>query len=308
MASDADDLLSIILPLYNRGEVVGNAIRSVLNQTYPKWELIVVDDCSTDDSPETVGRYSDERVKLLRLNENSGPASARNHGIKSCRGKYVSFLDSDDEYEPDFLYESRKKLRNSDPSIGFIWTGVRFIGDDSKLSLANGVWKPQFKKTPYLTLLHDLHIGTNSGISVKREVFDKVGYFDFRLKAAEDTDFFLRVSQEFSFDYIDKPLINIHRSNTDRLSKNYKKIFEAYRIIVPKHSGEITQSKKLRLKYYYKLMWLSYHANDKVAARKYFRAVLKDNKISAKAWFVFILFELLGHKLGAQVHLKLSAA
>lgn len=102
-----NDLVSIITPAYNCSKVISETIESVISQTYKNWEMIIIDDCSTDNTVEIVKRYCqrDHRIKLLRMDKNSGSADARNKGIESARGKYVALLDSDD------LWKSQKLER-----------------------------------------------------------------------------------------------------------------------------------------------------------------------------------------------------
>jgi teichuronic acid biosynthesis glycosyltransferase TuaG len=92
------DLVSVITPLYNGSLFISQAIESVLKQTYDNWEMIIIDDCSTDDSVNIVDKYiqNDSRIKLIKFNKNKGPALARNSGIKIAKGRYIAFLDSDD--------------------------------------------------------------------------------------------------------------------------------------------------------------------------------------------------------------------
>lgn len=93
-----DSLVSIITPSYNSEKYISNTIESVITQTYQNWEMIIVDDCSTDSSCDIAEKYTqkDSRIKLIKLNKNSGPAKARNRAIKEAKGRYISFLDSDD--------------------------------------------------------------------------------------------------------------------------------------------------------------------------------------------------------------------
>lgn len=98
-------LVSIITPLYNSAKFIAEAIQSVLAQTFTEWEIIIVDDCSTDNSVEIVDNYQsiDSRIKLIRLETNSGPAIARNRAIEEAKGRYIAFLDSDDTWLPQKL-------------------------------------------------------------------------------------------------------------------------------------------------------------------------------------------------------------
>jgi len=96
--TDKSVTVSVIIPTYNRAHLVGRAIRSVLNQTYQDFEIIVVDDCSTDNTEEIVKGFNDHRIRYMRHDRNRGGSAARNTGIKASQGKYIAFLDSDDEW------------------------------------------------------------------------------------------------------------------------------------------------------------------------------------------------------------------
>ena len=98
-----EDLVSIIMPSYNTGKFIKETINSVLNQTYNNWELIIVDDCSTDDTEEIVNAIKDNRIKFLKNSTNSGAAISRNKAIKEAKGKWIAFLDSDDLWKKEKL-------------------------------------------------------------------------------------------------------------------------------------------------------------------------------------------------------------
>ena len=99
-----DNLISIVTPMYNGEKYVEETIQSVLKQTYPNWEMVIVDDGSKDNGPSIVEKYAqtDNRIKLLRQS-NAGSSAARNNGLKHVQGRFVCFLDSDDFWEPNFL-------------------------------------------------------------------------------------------------------------------------------------------------------------------------------------------------------------
>jgi len=112
------NLVSIITPMYNGGKFVSQTIETVLNQTYPNWEMIVVNDGSKDDSPKIVSELSkkDSRIRLINQS-NSGSASARNNGLRNANGRFICFLDSDDLWEPEFLEEQIDFLTKNNASI-----------------------------------------------------------------------------------------------------------------------------------------------------------------------------------------------
>ena len=108
--TNLNEKVSVIIPTFNRGNILLNSIKSVLNQTYKNLEVIVVDDGSIDNTKEEINKIEDERVKYIKLVNNSGGSNARNIGIKSASGKYISFQDSDDIYYPNKLETQIKNI------------------------------------------------------------------------------------------------------------------------------------------------------------------------------------------------------
>lgn len=109
------EMVSIIMPSYNTGRFIKETIESVLAQTYPNWELLIVDDCSTDDTDEVVGAYlSDERIRYFKNETNSGAAVSRNRALREAKGKWIAFLDSDDLWEPEKLQKQIAFMKEND--------------------------------------------------------------------------------------------------------------------------------------------------------------------------------------------------
>jgi glycosyltransferase involved in cell wall biosynthesis len=308
MSEESKKVFSIIMPVFNREKVVLNAVNSILSQSFKDFELIIVDDASSDDSVQTIQAICDERISVIALAQNKGAAYARNIGIQKSTGDYITFLDSDDTFDNEYLEETYKKLSNTSSDLGFVWCGTRFheLAAAGETKVTERIWNPKIISSPYHTFLKSLHIGIGCGVTFKKEVFKKIGYFNEQLPAAEDTDFFLRVSQQYNFAVIEKVLVNIYKTGSDRMSTRFNKLSKAYQLFIPSHLNAIESDKELRLKYYYKLCWLSYYDNKKTSARKYFRKVLKDAPFHTKAWTVGLLFELFGEKKAAKIHQKLS--
>lgn len=124
-------LVSIIMPSYNTDKFIEDTINSVLNQTYQNWELIIVDDCSTDNTNEVVSKFlSDKRIKYLKNEKNSGAAVSRNKALREAKGKWIAFLDSDDLWMPNKLEKQIKFME--DNGYHFSYTNYEEIGEDSK--------------------------------------------------------------------------------------------------------------------------------------------------------------------------------
>ena len=148
-----DDLVSIIMPSYNTAKYIGKSIESVLNQTYNNWELIIVDDCSVDNTDEVVNNFlKDNRIRYLKNSTNSGAAISRNRALKEAKGRWIAFLDSDDlwnkfkleeqinfmkKYNYSFSYTNYEEIDENDKSLGIMVTGPKKI---TKRGMFNYCW------------------------------------------------------------------------------------------------------------------------------------------------------------------------
>lgn len=137
-----DELVSIIMPSFNTGKYIENSIRSVQSQTYTNWELIIVDDCSTDDTDVVIkSLLRDKRIRYLKNKENSGAAITRNYALREAKGKWIAFLDSDDLWFPDKLEKQTKFMENN--SYHFSYTKYEEIDENDKETgiTVTGPWK-----------------------------------------------------------------------------------------------------------------------------------------------------------------------
>lgn len=134
-----NDLVSIIMPAYNTGKYISRSIRSVIAQTYPEWELIIIDDCSADNTAEVVRSFDDRRIRLLSNKKNSGAAVSRNYGLREATGKYVAFLDSDDVWHPEKLSRQLSFMKEND----YVFTCT-----DYRIKRSSG-WEPYCWTGPF---------------------------------------------------------------------------------------------------------------------------------------------------------------
>ena len=125
-----DKLVSIIMPSYNTGKYIAQSVQSVLDQTYQNWELIIVDDCSLDDTTDVVRKFQDDRIRLYRARKNCGAANCRNKALKEAQGYWIAFLDSDDIWYPEKL--SRQIAFMERKQIKFSYTEYEKIDEKSK--------------------------------------------------------------------------------------------------------------------------------------------------------------------------------
>jgi len=203
------DKISVIIPTYNRANLLPRAIESVLRQTFKNFELIIVDDGSTDNTTEVVKEFlkKDKRIKYIKLNKNSGvPAHPRNIGIQNAVGEYIAFLDSDDEWLPEKLEKQMQLFTNSSNNLGFV--GCNGIVIDEKNNKTT-----EYKILKYEDIFKELLINnfiSTSSILVKKKVFNKIGFFDENLKIGEDRDMWIRIAQQYKFDFISQPLFKYY--------------------------------------------------------------------------------------------------
>lgn len=130
------DLVSIIMPSYNTENYISNSINSVLSQTYPHWELLIIDDCSSDNTVDVINSFHDSRIKLLQNSRNSGAAISRNYALREAKGRWIAFLDSDDMWAPEKLEKQIQFMKDNNYSFTFT---------DYQICL-NGEWLP-YKNT-----------------------------------------------------------------------------------------------------------------------------------------------------------------
>lgn len=185
--------VSVIIPTYNRARLIGEAIASVLAQTYADFELIVVDDGSTDDTEMVVREFTDSRLIYVKQ-ENRGRSHARNRALNLARGRYIAFLDSDDLYLPDKLALQVRYL-DSHPRVGMIYTSAYCIDYSGNALHEKYVASVSGKIYKSIAFFRPVTI-TLPTVMARRELFSKAGGFDERMYRFEDTDMWRRLSKE----------------------------------------------------------------------------------------------------------------
>jgi glycosyltransferase involved in cell wall biosynthesis len=215
---ESGELVSVLIPTYNRAGELPSAIESVLAQSYQPVEVVVVDDGSTDGTETLVrGRYP--QVRYLRQT-NRGPAAARNAGIKAASGRYIAFLDSDDRWTPRKL-EQQIGLFRTRPDVGLVFSSVRFVNRRGR-TVDERRYDPSFRGRVAERILSFSEIVLSS-VVVRRTCIDQVGFFDEALMIAEDWDLYFRLAMDYPVDFIDEPLVFrlIHEKN---LQHDFSKI------------------------------------------------------------------------------------
>jgi len=224
--------VSVIIPNYNQTRYVGQALQSVFRQTYHNYEIIVVDDGSTDNSYEVIKGFGG-RVRYIRQ-ENRGLASARNTGIIAAQGELISLLDADDQWSPTYL-ETMISLINKFPSAAVYYCLAHGM-DIKEIELPQIFGGPiPLPEKLYSTLLKGNFINACT-ITMRRSVVIKEGLFDPMLKSCEDWDLWLRLSPKYEFIGIKEYLVR-YRIHGSSLSTDLQMMQQATRTVVEKHFG-----------------------------------------------------------------------
>ncbi|MCH2534014.1 MAG: glycosyltransferase family 2 protein [Bdellovibrionales bacterium] len=215
-------MFSVILPTYNRWEQLQSAVQSVQAQTKACWELIVVDDGSTDQTQ--YWQPTQSNIKIYHLNQNQGPASARNYGIKKAKHEWICFLDSDDLWLPNKLEQFQQFIENAEYKVfqsQDIWfkNHQRHYPKKKHLKQKGDIFEMATKLCPV----------SMSSACVHKEVFTTVGLFNEQYPVCEDYDFWLRVATKYHFGLIDKELVVLNSGHSDQVSKR-EYIFDEWRI------------------------------------------------------------------------------
>lgn len=206
------DLISVIIPTYNYGKYIEEAIQSVLQQDYASLEILIVDDGSTDNTREIVKPYLSDNVRYF-YRENNGHAAARNFGIREARGNYIAQLDADDYYLPHKLSLQMDYLRTH-PQCPIVFTRFKNFYKNSEERAIVLKENPRF----------DEFVVNHTTMLARKDLFSKVGYYDEEYKALPDVFWMDRLGIEFEipFSMLDEVLL-IRRVHLSSISTSYKK-------------------------------------------------------------------------------------
>jgi glycosyltransferase involved in cell wall biosynthesis len=277
--------VSVVIPTYNRVKVLSRAVRSVLNQDYQDFEIIVVDDGSTDNTEELVSSFGEPRIKYVRHEKNRGPAAARNTGIGCAKGKYVAFQDSDDEWFPQKLSRQVRVFETAAERVGVVYTGFWRIRDSSRKYEPRK--REKLEGDIHKELLKGNFLGTPT-VLVKKECFESAGFFDEKLLHLEDWEAWLRISTRYEFRLLDEGLV-VSFEMADSASRNLLTLIEAHEYILEKHHEMFRVHPNIHAEEQYWIGNLCCQWGDSVKGRHYFRKSLKTIPLNPKYATVFLV-------------------
>lgn len=217
---------AVVIPTKNRARLLGRAVESALRQTLPVEEVIVVDDGSTDETPELLGvlARADSRVRTIRLDQSIGAAAARNRGVAATKADWICFLDSDDFWEPEKHRAQADAMTATDRGAAS-FTGLRYASEERSFD----VLPPSTVSA--LELRSGNVVGSTSSAMVRREAFEAVGGFDPGLPSCQDWDLWMKLRQWGDFAMVRAPLVTFTLDSNGRISRNREAVFTGHRIV-----------------------------------------------------------------------------
>lgn len=284
--------VSVVIPTYNRGTTIRDSVGSVLRQTFTDLELIVVDDCSSDNTLDVLRDIQDPRLRIERHDVNKGSSAARNTGIRVAKAPYVAFQDSDDEWLPTKLERQVAALEAAGPKYKAVYCGMLVMGTEEILQ-KKGVIRPSVRYVPsaqidvvegdLLSSLLRYSVISTQTLMVQRDVLNAIGGFDEQLRALEDWECAIRISQTSLIAHIVDPLV-IQRFSHDSITQSIDKRVNAREQIVKKHMGLLSADKQL-LRSHYEVIAGGYQLTGEYArSRGWYLKALRLSPFRPKIW------------------------
>ena len=276
MQKERRPLVSVVIITYNREALIRRSIESVLQQTYRNFELIIVDDGSTDHTRRIAISYTKlyPKVFYVRHTCNKGISAARNTGISKARGEYIAFQDSDDEWLPEKLALQVKVFQKNSDLLGMVYSDMWRITHHRQ----EPYYSPKINQGD-----RDLHkwaldlqvknIGIGSTL-IRKEVWNKTGLFDENLQCLEDMEFFIRLSKYYGFQHINQPLVKYYQSG-DNLTDNLSLVIQSLEYILQKHFSEIQRYISILSRHYLRIARYYLLIEKKSEGWTYFKKALK---------------------------------
>ncbi|MEF8814588.1 MAG: glycosyltransferase family 2 protein [Halovenus sp.] len=266
--------VSVVLPTYNRADVLARSVESVLEQTFEDFELVVVDDASTDRTDAVIEQFDDDRLRYVRHDENRGAAAARNTGIREARADIVAFQDSDDVWDERKLEKQVAAFESSSDRVGVVYTGLHRQFENVRTHVPGHGMEPEKREGDIAESILRFNFVSTQAAAVRRSCFDRVGGFDDETPPLEDWELWIRISEFYEFKHVDEPLVSAYLRE-DSISNDSEALVRARERIVEKHRHRF-DAETLARQYF----WVGHGAlktGDTSTGRTYLRRALKTD-------------------------------
>jgi glycosyltransferase involved in cell wall biosynthesis len=267
------ELVSVVLPTFNRAPTLGRAIRSVLAQTYRDIELIVIDDGSTDNTPAVIQAFSADSRLRYQPQKNAGAAVARNTGLALARGQWIAFQDSDDEWLPEKIAAQIAAAGSSKGKAAVIYSDMMRVSASGEESLAPA---PTVRHGPIINPLTMDYLVFGLGIVsalILREALHAIEGFDENLPRFIDLDLFTRLAVSYEFVRVSKPLVRYHA--TEGITSNPAALAKAREYLLKKYHAYFMSRPKERAHQYIRIAEAYWKMHSTEPTRKYCRMALE---------------------------------
>ena len=242
-----NDKISIIIPTYNREKYILNSIQSISNQTYFNIEIIIIDDCSTDNTAQIIKKIKDNRIKYIKLKNRHGAPYARNLGIKLANGKFISFQDSDDIYHYDKLEKQMKNLKKQNSDLDFCKINVHINITFSSIFPYKRSIKSIVIGKIYEELISFGNFISTQSILVKKLYIEKY-FFDVNFPRLQDYDLMLRMIPNLKVSFTNEVLVELFRHN-DSIGNDSNKLKKSLNLLLKKNY-KFNNFEKIKFKNY----------------------------------------------------------
>ncbi len=247
--------VSIIIPTYNRENLIIKALESVFMQTFQDFEILIIDDASTDNTEKIIQELHHDKIRYYKLAVNGGQCIARNYGIQRAEGEYIAFLDSDDIWLPEKLELQIECFKKGSEKLGCVY-GYSYTYD-AILNETSLIQFQYYRGNIHKNMLKGFCPPTPSLFMVKKQALIEHNGFDEKLITFVDLDMWLRLSQNYDFDYVEKPLITKFENIGDQYVNNFEKRYRGIKLFYNKwekialervgYSGYINLKKELTM-------------------------------------------------------------
>ena len=285
--------VSFIIPTYNRAHVIRRSIESALDQTFQDFEILIVDDGSTDETFDALAPLLElPKVQYLRHEKNKGSQAARNTGIRHARGDYIAFLDSDDTWIPKKT-ELQLDALDKKGADCVVVTGI--------LKIENGAQTRFFDRKYEGYVYPELLASDGPGygcLLVPRAWFTQIGFLDESISAFADWDTCISLSKLFKFTTVDEPCVNYYQDDPSAIQKNKRELARSYRYIVEKHQKDMVRfiGKRGLARHYMTMALIFDDAGDFDSCRTYMVKAF-ENDDRDPLTFLLALVTLLGERV-----------
>lgn len=239
MKLDNNTLISVVIPMFNREKTIEECLNSICNQTYKNIEILVIDDCSSDNSKSIVNNYPDNRIKLIQLSQNSGAQVARNTGIVAAKGKWIAFNDSDDIWLEEKLEKQVKILKDNNFDKNLVLHSNCYCFDQEKNK--KWIWSVPRTEGNCFELLLERPAPLFPTLLITKEALMRHGLLDEKVPSYQEWDTSINLSKDCTFIHMDEPLFTYVFHKGETISKNKRRDLDGFLYIINKYKSEMTQ-------------------------------------------------------------------